>query len=180
MKEAFEGDVWRWHQDFTFWHFNDGLRESRAVTAMVFLNPVTEFNAPILLIPGTQDEPLLPCRGFSKDSQVPPGSPEWHENVVANFKYTTTDDEIRRLAAKNGIISAKGDAGTVLFFHSSMLHASTWNISPWPRTSILITYNAASNRPSTAAARRDGQRPAFLVATRTDPLTPLDGLALQP
>src|SRR5262245_51696157 len=43
LKAAFEGDVWRWHQDHAFWHHNDGLPEAKAITAAIFLNPVTEF-----------------------------------------------------------------------------------------------------------------------------------------
>lgn len=174
LKAAFEGDVWKWHQDHAFWHHNDGLPEAKAITAAVFLNPVTEFNAPLWLIPGTRNEPLLPCRPARKDMR-PPGAPEWHENVIADFKYTLADDEVRRLAEKNGIFSAVGDAGTVLFFHSSVPHASTWNVSPWERIAVLISYNAVSARPE-FRSRRDEQRPAFLAATRHETLEPIHTL----
>ena len=174
IKSAFEGDVWRWHQDHAFWHYNDALPESKAITAAIFLDKVTEFNAPIYLIPGTKNEPLQPCKTFIKDAQLPNGSPEWHENVIADFKYTMRSEEVKRLIKKNGIISAKGDAGSVLFFHSSVPHASTWNISPWDRIAIFISYNVISNRPVTVQVRRDEQRPLFLAASSFDALTPLD------
>jgi len=98
----------------------------------------------------------------------------WHENVIADFKYTMRSEEVKRLIKKNGIISAKGDAGSVLFFHSSVPHASTWNISPWDRIAIFISYNVISNRPVTVQVRRDEQRPLFLAASSFDALTPLD------
>jgi ectoine hydroxylase len=176
LKAAFEGDVWKWHQDYAFWQHNDGLPESKAITAAVFLNRATDFNSPLWLIPGTRTEPLLPCRAFQRARQLPRGAPEWHENVVADFKYTLADDEVRRLAEKNGLVSATGDAGTVLFFHSSVPHASTWNLSPWDRVAVLISYNAVSNRPPRARERRNEQRPTFLAATNADALTPIDDL----
>jgi len=176
MKVAYEGDVWKWHQDFAFWHHNDGLPESKAVTAAVFLDPVNEFNAPIYLIPGTREEPLRPCRAFSRERQLPTNAPEWHENVIADFKYTMADEEVTRLAEQKGIVAPKGQQGTVLFFHSSVPHGSTWNISPWERVAILISYNAVTNRPAAGRSRRAEQRPGFLAASSAEPLAPVRDL----
>lgn len=176
MKPAFEGDVWRWHQDHAFWHFNDHLPESRAVSAAVFLNDVTQFNAPMWLIPGTLNAGLMPCRDPSRQAHLGEGRPRWHENVVANFRYVLDDDVVSSLANRHGIVAPTGPAGTVLFFHSSVPHASTWNLSPWDRIAVIISYNSVSNRPRNAPQRDQAQRPDFLAATDMNPLSAVRGL----
>ena len=52
-KAAFDGDVWQWHQDFGTWHRDDGMPEPRAMNIAVFLDEVTEFNGPLMFIPGS-------------------------------------------------------------------------------------------------------------------------------
>jgi ectoine hydroxylase len=41
-KRAFKGEVWEWHQDYTFWHHEDGMPAPRALTAAIFLDEVTD------------------------------------------------------------------------------------------------------------------------------------------
>ncbi len=45
------GDWWEGHQDYTYWKKDDGMPEPNVLTAMIFLNDVTEFNGQMLLIP---------------------------------------------------------------------------------------------------------------------------------
>lgn len=176
MKAAFNGDVWKWHQDFMYWHHEDGLPESRAVTAAVYVNEVTQFNAPTWVIPGSHREGLL--RHRDPDLRGPkPGLPAWQDNVIADFKYILENDEVTRLANRSGIVSATGPAGTVLFFHSSTVHASTWNLSPYERIVILITYNAVANQPRLARDQGPSHRPQFLVNRDYAALTSVAGLS---
>lgn len=175
MKSAFDGDLWKWHQDFMYWHHEDGLPESRAVTAALYVNEVTQFNAPTWVIPGSHREGLLRHRDPSMRAPKP-GLPDWQDNVIADFKYILENDEVTRLANRLGIVSATGPAGTVLFFHSSTVHASTWNLSPYERIVILITYNAVANRPVKAKDQGPGHRPQFLVNRDYTPLTAASGL----
>jgi ectoine hydroxylase-related dioxygenase (phytanoyl-CoA dioxygenase family) len=176
MKAAFNGDLWKWHQDFMYWHHEDGLPESRAVTAAVYVNEVTQFNAPTWVIPGSHREGLL--RHRDPDLRGPkPGLPAWQDNVIADFKYILENDEVTRLAKRSGIVSATGPAGTVLFFHSSTVHASTWNLSPYERIVILITYNAVANKPRLVRDQGPSHRPQFLVNRDYAALTSVAGLS---
>lgn len=175
MKAAFDGDLWKWHQDFMYWHHEDKLPESRAVTAAVYVNDVTELNAPTWVIPGSHREGLLRHRDPSHRAPKP-GLPDWQDNVIADFKYILENDEVTRLANRQGIVSATGPAGTVLFFHSSTVHASTWNLSPYERIVILITYNAVANQPRQATEQGPNHRPQFLVNRDYSPLSAVSGL----
>src|SRR5512133_1845950 len=52
-KQAFDGDVWQWHQDYGTWKADDDMPEARAMNVSVFLDEVNEFNGPLLFIPGS-------------------------------------------------------------------------------------------------------------------------------
>ena len=52
-KMAFEGDVWQWHQDYGTWFNDDLMPSARAMNVAIFLDEVTEFNGPLLFIPGS-------------------------------------------------------------------------------------------------------------------------------
>ena len=59
-----------------------------------------------------------------------------------------------------GIVSPKGPAGSMILFHSCLVHASTSNLSPWNRVSVYLSLCAVSNhirrfkRPEYIAHRR--------------------------
>jgi len=50
-KQAFDGDVWQWHQDYGTWYNDDGMPEPRAMNVAIFLDEVNEFNGPLYFIP---------------------------------------------------------------------------------------------------------------------------------
>src|SRR3546814_9075899 len=52
-KAAFDGDVWQWHQDYGTWAADDDMPAPRAMNLAVYLDEVTEFNGPLLFIPGS-------------------------------------------------------------------------------------------------------------------------------
>ena len=52
-KAAFDGDVWQWHQDYGTWSRDDQMPEPRAMNIALFLDDVTEFNGPLMFIPGS-------------------------------------------------------------------------------------------------------------------------------
>jgi ectoine hydroxylase len=43
---------------------------------------------------------------------------------------------VRELADEGGLVAPVGPAGSVLLFHSNLVHASPPNISPWDRNHI--------------------------------------------
>lgn len=152
MKLGFDGDVWEWHQDHVFWLKEDGMMKPDALTAAIFLTEANEFNAPLMLIPrshqlGTID--VLPQEGESN----------WASTVSAKLKYTAPQELIKEQVSKNGIVSAKAKVGSVLLFHCNILHASTKNLSPFDRVTMMISYNSINNR----LVEVKNPRPDFLV-----------------
>jgi ectoine hydroxylase len=169
-KAAVEGDLWPWHQDYVYWLREDAMPRPCALTVMVLLDDVTEFNGPLLVIPGSHQDGVLPydvCEG-------PPPSygraPAWLPHVVARLKYTLAKDTFVRLARERGLVSPKARAGSALFFDCNLAHASPPNLSACDRTIALITYNRVDNAPPGSGL----QRPAFLVSRDNSPVVPVD------
>ena len=52
-KNAHDGEIWHWHQDYRTWFEDDGMPEPRVINAALFLDDVTEFNGPTMFVPGT-------------------------------------------------------------------------------------------------------------------------------
>lgn len=166
LKSAFDGDTWDWHQDYVFWQKEDAMPAARVLTAAVYLDEVSESNGPLLLIPTSHRDGVLP---YLTASEAPRGyeeRPSWIGNLTAQLKYATARPVLARLAADHGITAAKGAPGTTLFFHGNTVHASPPNISPLGRSVVLFTYNAVDNAPAVTALHR----PDFLVSRDSRPI----------
>ncbi|MCX7160697.1 MAG: phytanoyl-CoA dioxygenase family protein [Proteobacteria bacterium] len=127
-KAAFDGDVWQWHQDFGTWHRDDGMPE---MNVALFLEEATEFNGPLMFIPG-------PPKGGVLNAG--------HDTKTTSYPLWTVDNEtITRLVERGGIVAPKGQPGSMLMFHCNLVHASGSNLTPWNRTIVYLSLCAVSN-----------------------------------
>jgi ectoine hydroxylase len=130
-KMAFDGDVWQWHQDFGTWKNDDLMPEPRAMNIAIFLDDVNEFNGPLMFIPGSHKLGVLDAG---------------HDTSTTSYPlWTINNDTIRKLVERGGIVAPKGPAGSLLVFHSCLVHASGSNLSPWNRVSVYLSLCAVSN-----------------------------------
>jgi len=169
LKAPFAGDQWEWHQDYVYWLRGDGIQRPRLVNVAIFLDEVTEFNGPLTFVPGSHLAGLL--AGVDLDG-MPLGyedAPQWVATLTATEKFQVSPLIIEDLARRDGLVSPKGPAGSVLFFHPNILHCSGSNISPFRRAMLLFVYNGITNLPQ--AVREP--RPAFLSEPDAVPLQPL-------
>ena len=142
-KMAFDGDVWQWHQDYGTWQRDDDMPEPRAMNVAIFLDEVNEFNGPLMFIPGSHNLGVIEAA---------------HDVATTSYPLWTIDnDTIARLAARGGIVAPKGPAGSMILFHSCLVHASTSNLSPWNRVSVYLSLCAVSNHI------RRFQRPEYIA-----------------
>ena len=118
-KMAFDGDVWQWHQDYGTWKNDDEMPEPRAMNVAIFLDEVNEFNGPLMFIPGSHKLGVIDAA---------------HDTSTTSYPLWTIDHEtIAKLVGRGGIVAPKGPAGSMILFHSCLVHASTSNLSPWNR-----------------------------------------------
>ena len=135
-KAAFDGDVWQWHQDYGTWLNDDLMPEPRAMNVAIFLDEVNEFNGPLMFIPGSHKLGALPAG---------------HDLTTTSYPLWTIDnDAIEMLVEKaggrhGGIVAPKGPAGSMIMFHSCLVHASSSNLSPWNRVAVYLSLCAVSN-----------------------------------
>jgi ectoine hydroxylase len=166
VKAAFVGDVWEWHQDMTFYHREDEVPEPAFLTIAVLLDDSTQFNGPLLLIPGSHKEGFhLAAKNeiAAYDEQSP-----WLSNTTAKLRYTADHALLKRMVEKNGMAAGTGKAGDCVVFHANLFHGSGVNMSPFDRRVAFISYNAVSNTPRPTRPAR----PEFLCAQNHAALEP--------
>src|SRR5205807_8826804 len=157
-KAAFEGDVWQWHQDYGTWARDDGMPEPRAMNISVFLDEVMPINGPLMFIPKSHKHGVLPAG---------------HDEATTSYPLWTLDHEtITRLVDAAGIVAPTGKPGAVLMFHGNLVHASTANITPYPRKIVYLTLCAVSNHI------RKPTRPEWIAHRDFTPIEPVADDAL--
>lgn len=170
VKAAFCGDQWQWHQDYVNWLRLDGIARPDLINVAVFLDEASEFNGPLMFIPGSHRDGLLSGDVRSARPTGYEQAPDWVDTLTADEKYQVDPAAIRALAERDGLVSATGPAGSVLLFDACVLHASLPNISPFDRKVLIFVYNGLTNPPG-AVAR---PRPTFLAERPPVPLDPAD------
>jgi ectoine hydroxylase len=130
-KMAFDGDVWQWHQDYGTWLNDDIMPTPRAMNVAIFLDEVNEFNGPLMFIPGSHKLGALEAG---------------HDTSTTSYPlWTISNDNIAQLVEQGGLVAPKGPAGSMIMFHSCLVHASSPNLSPWNRVSVYLSLCAVSN-----------------------------------
>lgn len=138
-KDGFDGHAFAWHSDFETWHCEDGMPEMRALSCLIMLDDNTEFNGPLMVIPGSHLQ-YVACSGVTPN-----------RNYLTSLRKQTvgvpSNDVISILASLNGgLHSVKGAAGSVLLFDCNLLHGSSNNMSPLPRSNLFFVYNSVENQ----------------------------------
>ena len=135
-KQAFDGDVWQWHQDYGTWLNDDMMPTERAMNVAIFLDDVNEYNGPLMFIPGSHKKGVVEAK---------------HDLTTTSYPLWTVDNDLiatlvdRAGGKQGGIVSPKGPAGSMILFHSCLVHASSSNLSPWNRVSVYLSLCAVSN-----------------------------------
>jgi ectoine hydroxylase len=157
-KMAFEGDVWQWHQDYGTWLNDDMMPTERAMNVAIFLDDVNEYNGPLMFIPGSHKKGVVEAK---------------HDLTTTSYPLWTVDNKLiaqlveRAGGKQGGIVSPKGPAGSMILFHSCLVHSSSANLSPFNRVSVYLSLCAVSNHI------RRHKRPEY-IAHRD--FTPIDCL----
>lgn len=154
FKKAFSGDQWPWHQDYPTYHHDDGMPRPAVVNCLIFMEEVGPYNGPLMLVPESH-RLTLPLAPIDTTTTSYPG--RW-----------TQLELVERHAREKGIVAPQGPAGSVIFAHTNILHASGPNMSPWGRTLMSLTINALDNQT------RGSRRPDYIVPSDRTTLEPLE------
>jgi ectoine hydroxylase len=130
LKSGFDGAGFDWHTDFATHHNRDGVPRPLALNFHIHLDDVTEFNGPIMFVPGSHKRDIPQQKSVDGE--------KWE-------LWTVPNDAVRELVNELGMVSAKGPRGTLLIFGDRLLHVSAPNISPYSRWIFSLILNACSN-----------------------------------
>lgn len=153
-KQPFGGGTWSWHQDFGTWHREDGMPKPVCVVTGVFLDEAGAANAPLLIVPGSQNHGLIEEAALDESAKG----------------YTILEIDrptLESLVAEHGLKALTGPAGSVAFLHCNIVHGSANNITPLGRAVFYVNYNAVAN------ACRGTKRAWHHCNRDTSPLEPL-------
>jgi ectoine hydroxylase-related dioxygenase (phytanoyl-CoA dioxygenase family) len=130
MKPPLLGSVVEWHQDLTYYpHTN-----SDVVTVLFYLHDADLSNGCLQVIPGAHRERVL------------------NHTTEGLFQGKVTESVDASRA-----IPLEAKAGSVILMHCLMPHASAPNLSPKPRTTLIMSFRAADAFPIHLKGRTDGQ-----------------------
>jgi ectoine hydroxylase len=144
VKDAFEGTVWLWHQDYGYWMW-DGVKPN-FVSVMIFLDQATLNNGCLMIVSGSHK--------WGRQEH-------YADTTTTSYKQWCIDtDTLKNRIREKDIQHITGNPGDVLFFDCNTVHGSGHNMSPLPRKTFIIAYNAISNKPSPV----ENPRPDWVVS----------------
>jgi ectoine hydroxylase len=110
--------------------------DERAMNIAIFLDDVNEYNGPLMFIPGSHKKGVIDAK---------------HDLTTTSYPLWTVDNKLiaqlveRAGGKQGGIASPKGPAGSMIVFHSCLVHASSANLSPFNRVAVYLSLCAVSN-----------------------------------
>ena len=151
-KDAFEGSVWLWHQDYGYWQY-DGVSD-KMMSVLIMLDDTTLYNGCILMIAGSHRWGILD---------------HYSDETTTSYKQwcITPDHLTKHITSEGMFVPITGKPGDVCFFDCKIVHGSGHNLSPRPRCSLIYAYAALSNQPHGV----DQPRPDWVVARQFDNMT---------
>ncbi|MBB4687901.1 ectoine hydroxylase [Amycolatopsis jiangsuensis] len=159
---GFKGSGFYWHSDFETWHAEDGMPIPRAVSCSIALTDNYVFNGGLMVMPGSQ-RTFVQCAGETPEDNYKSSLKDQRVGVPR-------EDDITAMAAEHGIDQFTGAAGSALWFDSNIMHGSSNNITPYPRSNIFLVFNSVENalqEPFAAGA----PRPSFIAGRDSTPVT---------
>ncbi len=161
FKPALNGKEFFWHSDFETWHIEDGMPRMRAISLSLSLSENTEFNGPLMVIPGSH-RTYVRCVGATPENH--------YQQSLKKQQYGVPDREaLEQLVEDGGIVAPKGPPGSAVLFDCNTMHGSVGNLSPWPRVNLFVVFNSVENAVVEPFGGRP-PRPEFLAERTVEPL----------
>ncbi|NNH70640.1 ectoine hydroxylase [Nocardia uniformis] len=151
---GFTGAGFYWHSDFETWHAEDGMPAPRAVSLSIALTDNHPYNGSLMVMPGSH-RVFVPCHG-----ETPPD--HYRDSLREQEVGVPGQDDIEKLGQAHGISQFTGAAGSALLFDSNLMHGSSNNITPFPRSNIFLVFNSVENTLGAPYAA-DEPRPTYIA-----------------
>lgn len=137
LKPGFRGREFYWHSDFETWHVEDGMPSMRALSVSISLTENTATNGSLLVLPGSH-RTFVGCVGETPEDH-------YKESLRSQELGTPDDRTLEQLVDEHGIEVVTGPPGSALLFDCNLMHGSSSNITPMPRSNVFIVFNSVEN-----------------------------------
>jgi len=128
QKEPRKGGAWEWHQDYGYWYKNGFLYPDAMISVMVALTEADVENGCLQVLKGSHKMGRL-------------------EHLFAGEQQGADMPFVEEALKTCERVYVELQPGSVLFFHSNLLHMSDANLSDKPRWSLISAYNMSYNKP---------------------------------
>ncbi len=152
------GAIVNWHQDFGTYHRVDGVPRPDGIMIAVFLNEVSDYNAPLMAVPGSHVEGVVSEASTETEAE--------DRDRASKYRYDIKMERMSQLIERYGLEHITGPAGSVVFMNMQVVHGSTVNITPLRR--VILYLNVCSVDNCGTAFRR----PEYLAARDFNPIQP--------
>ncbi len=132
VKAAWCGTAEYYHQDLVYWK-DRGYPKDEMLSCMIFMEDHNINNAALHVVPGSHRQGFIEHVPFI--------------NINGLAKYMISPEKMNEMYKKYGLEIIEASPGDVLFFHTSLIHGSSHNISPNGRMIILSQLNTVGNEP---------------------------------
>jgi ectoine hydroxylase-related dioxygenase (phytanoyl-CoA dioxygenase family) len=129
MKPAELGSVVEWHQDLTYYP----LTNTDSVTVLFYLDDADASNGCLQVIPRA------------------------HHQVLDHTSKGIFQGRVTETVDASKAVFLEGNAGSAILMHGLTPHSSAPNLSPKPRTTLIMAYRAADAIPIHLKARTESQ-----------------------
>jgi ectoine hydroxylase len=130
FKAAFTGSVQYWHQDYGYWQ--DGHPRPDMGSVMIMLDEHTEDNACLQVLAGSHRGGVV-----EHETEMRQSTGDGQRRIPAAA--------MRECARRYPRVKVTGSPGTVLAWHSNLMHGSSHNLSENPRRALIVAFNAVGN-----------------------------------
>jgi ectoine hydroxylase len=127
LKEPGRIGSWDWHQDYGHW-YSEGCLAPQMMSIGVAIDPMHARNGPLKVVPGSHHLGRIDHIPIGKSNGADP-------------------QHVQRALERLGTYECHLATGDAIAFHANTLHSSAANTSDEPRSFLISSYNAASNRP---------------------------------
>ena len=132
LKSAWYGTAEYYHQDMIYWK-DRGYKKNEMLSAMIILEPHKKENSALHVFPGTHKKGLIDHEVFT--------------NINGLAKFSINSKNLNKIYSEHGLKAIEANPGDVVFFHASLVHGSSHNISNKSRMIILSQLNSVKNKP---------------------------------
>ncbi len=141
-KEPQTGKEYAWHSDYTFWHWQDGMPQPRAVSIMILLTKHSEENGPLIVLKGSHEyyyqKSWQPSQKSAEEEIHHDSAEDYESNGLVLPEQLST-------FSKNQYQTICGEPGDAFIMDANLWHFSAENNSQGPRRALFVVLNHVEN-----------------------------------